>query len=86
MRLRLTVQRQGLPSVFVLWDVRPATGPQGPQGPSLTISQFLDQVNDVIPLEGGDWGLEDYALEVGGFECLHFTELRNILKEDDEVW
>ncbi|MDI1490141.1 MAG: hypothetical protein OHK93_001341 [Ramalina farinacea] len=82
MRLRLTVQRQGLPSTFVLWDVRQSSGPQGP---GLTISQFLDQVNDVIPLEGGDWGLEDYALEVGGFECLHFTELRNILKEDDEV-
>ena len=83
MRLRLTVQRQGLPSAFVLWDVRPTSGPRGP---GLTISQFLDQVNDVIPLEGGDWGLEDYALEVGGFECLHFTELHNILKEDDEVW
>ena len=83
MRLRLTVQRQGLPSTFVLWDVRSTSGPQGP---GLTISQFLDQVNDVIPLEGGDWGLEDYALEVGGFECLHFTELHSILKEDDQVW
>ena len=43
-------------------------------------------MNDVIPLESEDWGLEDYAVEVRGFECLHFSELGQLLREDDEVW
>ena len=53
---------------------------------SITISQFLEQVNEVLPLESEDWGLEDYSVEVRGFECLHFSELNQVLKEDDEVW
>ena len=52
----------------------------------MTVSQFLEKVNDVIPLESEDWGLEDYAVEVRGFECLHFSELGQVLREDDEVW
>lgn len=53
---------------------------------SLTISQFLEQLNELIPLESEYWGLEDYAVEVRGFECLHYTELIQVLKEEDEVW
>ena len=87
MRLQLTVQRHGLPPVQVLWNVgllvRP---PYAAAGTSITISQLLEQVNDIIPLESEDWGLEDYAVEVRGFECLHFSELSEVLKEDDEVW
>ena len=82
MRLRLTIQRHGLPPVNVLWTVRSAVGPQAS---GLTVSQFLEQVNDTIPLEADHWGLEDYAVEVEGFECLHFTELYQVLKEDDQV-
>ena len=82
MRLLLNIQRHGLPPTNVLWDVRSTPAPQGA---GLTISQFLEQVNDIVPLEADDWGLEDYAVEVRGFECLHFTELYHILKEDDEV-
>ncbi|KAL9013604.1 MAG: hypothetical protein Q9173_001721, partial [Seirophora scorigena] len=47
---------------------------------------LLEQVNDIIPLESEEWGLEDYAVEVGGFECLHFHEANQVLKENDEVW
>ena len=87
MRLQLTVLRHGLPPVQVLWTltstVRP---PLLAAGSSITISQFLEQVNDVLPLESEDWGLEDYSVEVRGFECLHFSELNQVLKEDDEVW
>ncbi|KAL9028583.1 MAG: hypothetical protein Q9196_003072 [Gyalolechia fulgens] len=54
-------------------------------GKELTISQLLEQVNDIIPLESGEWGLEDYMVEVGGFECLHFLETSQVLKEGDEV-
>lgn len=87
MRLRLTVQRHGLPPVQILWTagevIRP---PYVAAGNSVTISQLVEQVNDVLPLESEDWGLEDYAVEVRGFECLHFSELSQVLKEDDEVW
>ena len=87
MRLRLTVQRHGLPPVRLLWiagHILPA--PYAAAGNSITISQFVEQVNDTIPLESDDWGLEDYAVEVRGFECLHFSEVAQVLKEDDEVW
>ncbi|RDW61238.1 uncharacterized protein DSM5745_10736 [Aspergillus mulundensis] len=60
-----------------------------------TIAQLLEDVNEVIPLEteprlfedesSGQWGLEDYAVEVGGSECLHFMEIEGILRDGDEV-
>ncbi|KAL4961233.1 uncharacterized protein BDV14DRAFT_128255 [Aspergillus stella-maris] len=60
-----------------------------------TIAQLLEDVNEVIPLEteprlfedesSGQWGLEDYVVEVGGSECLHFMELEGILRDGDEV-
>ena len=81
MRLRLTVERHLLPSVRLLWNVSPSTAP----GAGLTVSQFLEQINDIVQLEADKWGLEDYAVEVQGFECLHFSEIHRLLKEDDEV-
>ena len=71
--------------MHVLWTVKHPRPPLAVAGSSITVSQFLDQVNDVIPLESEDWGLEDYVVEVQGFECLHFSELGQILKEDDAV-
>ncbi|KAL2864911.1 uncharacterized protein BJX67DRAFT_383330 [Aspergillus lucknowensis] len=60
-----------------------------------TIAQLLEDVNEVIPLEteprlfgdesSGQWGLEDYVVEVGGSECLHFMEVEGLLREGDEV-
>ena len=87
MRLQLTVLRHGLPPVQVLWTSESTVRtPLVAAGNSITISQFLEQVNEVLPLESEDWGLEDYSVEVRGFECLHFAELNQVLKEDDEVW
>lgn len=86
MRLQLTIQRHGLPSVQVLWTTGVLRPPYAAAGASSTISQFLEEVNEIIPLESEDWGLEDYAVDVQGFECLHFSELSQVLKEDDEVW
>ena len=86
MRLQLTIQRHTLPPVHVLWTVGVVRPPYAAAGASATVSQLLEQINEIIPLESEDWGLEDYAVEVRGFECLHFSELGQILREDDEVW
>lgn len=82
MRLRLVVKRHDLPDVAIVWPVDESGG--------VIISQLLEQVNEVIPLESeGEWGLEDYAVEVRGkeanYECLHFQNIKSILHEDDEV-
>ena len=85
MRLQVIVHRHGIPPVQLLWT----TGTRPPfisADSSITISQFLEQLNEVIPLESEDWGLEDYAVEVRGFECLHFSVVGQVLREDDEVW
>jgi hypothetical protein len=62
-----------------------------------TIACLLEDVNEVVPLEteegfpgpdgetSGQWGLEDYVVEVGGSECLHFMEVEGLLKDGDEV-
>jgi hypothetical protein len=66
-------------------------------GGGYTVAQLLEDVNDVVPLETADtsvglndeicgqWGLEDYVVEVGGFECLHFMEVESLLRDGDEV-
>ena len=84
MRLQLVIQRYGLPQIRILWTVGSPDLPHE-TGSSITISKFLEQINEIVPLEADDWGLEDYAVEVKGFECLHFSELHQVLKEDDEV-
>jgi hypothetical protein len=81
MRLRITVRRHGLPETPVIWNVDSETS---------TIAQLLEQVNEIIPIESNEWGLEDYAVELKGnngvnFECLHFQPVGKIMKEDDEV-
>ncbi len=81
-RLRLVVRRHALPEVRVVFAVQLDTHP--------TIANLLEQVNDIIPLEGNDWGLEDYAVELRdsagqGFDCLHFQQVSAILKTDEEV-
>ncbi|KAI8933561.1 hypothetical protein NX059_009295 [Plenodomus lindquistii] len=80
MRLRMTVQRNALPAANILWNV-PATNSNA----AYTITRLLEDVNHIMPLEAENWGLEDYAVEVGGFECLHFTPVTQALKEDDHV-
>ncbi|KAL8777718.1 MAG: hypothetical protein Q9213_007733 [Squamulea squamosa] len=77
--------RHGLPPARVLWTIAAVCAPYSDAGPEPTIAQLLERVNEIIPLESGDWGLEDYAVEVRGFECLHFSEVNQVLKEDDEV-
>jgi hypothetical protein len=82
LRLRLVVRRHALPEDRVVFAVRLDTDP--------TISNLLEQVNEIFPLESNDWGLEDYAVELRdangrGFDCLHFQQVSAILKNDEEV-
>ncbi|PTB74953.1 hypothetical protein M440DRAFT_1336521 [Trichoderma longibrachiatum ATCC 18648] len=81
-RLRLLVRRHGLPEVKLVWPCSCSE--------DLTIAKLLEQVNEVVPLESGEWGLEDYAVELadgkgGSFECLHFQQVGRILKDEDQV-
>ncbi|KAI5856182.1 hypothetical protein GGS23DRAFT_617835 [Durotheca rogersii] len=83
MRLRLVVRRDGLPENRFLWHVPLENDP--------TISKLLEKVNETIPLEIGQRGLEDYAVELRdndgtSFECLHFQSVRTILRPDDRVF
>lgn len=82
LRLRLVVRRHGVPDVKLLWNAI--------ADEDLTISKLLAQVNEVVPLESGEWGLEDYAVELkdasgDGFECVHFHLVNKVLKDDDQV-
>lgn len=73
----------------------PNLGPSSTSGAGYTVAQLLEDVNEVVPLETepgcfdpetfGQWGLEDYVVEVGGSECLHFMEIEALLRDGDEV-
>ena len=80
MRLRLTIQRNGLPTANILWNV-----PDTNSTTAYTVTRLLEDVNLIVPLEAEHWGLEHYVVEVGGFECLHFMPVGQCLKEDDHV-
>lgn len=91
LRLRLHVQRNGLPQEHILFNVPLANDP--------TIANLLELVNDTIPLEDADgsWGLDDYVVELhdkalspshappNAFECLHFQPVSGLLEKDDEI-
>jgi hypothetical protein len=85
MRLRLTIHRHSLPPVQILWNTQGLRPSHHASNANSTISQLLEQVNEVIPLEAEEWGLDDYVVEVGGFECVHYSILNHILRDDEEV-
>jgi hypothetical protein len=85
MRLQLTVKRHALPPTNVLWTVPAQNLTSASTYGAATISQLLEDVNDIVQLESDGWGLEDYVVEVGGYECLHFQPIDSVLKEDDKV-
>ncbi|KAF5555397.1 SRP40-suppressor of mutant AC40 of RNA polymerase I III [Fusarium mexicanum] len=81
-RLRLVVRRHAVPEVKLVW---PCVA-----NDDLTVARLLALVNEVVPLESGDWGLEDYVVELydgkgDSFELLHFQPVGKVLKEDDQV-
>ncbi|RPB04550.1 hypothetical protein L873DRAFT_1799479 [Choiromyces venosus 120613-1] len=80
MRLRLFIQRNRLPPTKIWWD----TSSFEP-GDDHNVSTLLSRVGQIVPMESGGWGLEDYAVEVDGFEVLHFQEVEKVIREGDEV-
>ncbi|OTB00959.1 hypothetical protein M426DRAFT_323849 [Hypoxylon sp. CI-4A] len=83
MRLRLVVRRDGLPEERLMWNISLENEP--------TISILLEKVNEILPLEIEQCGLENYVVELHDddgttFECLHFQPIRNILKPNDRVY
>jgi hypothetical protein len=80
MRLFLTIIRNCLPPTEIVWGVSDAE-----LGGHFTIAKLLDKVNGTIPLEAEEWGLEDYAVESNGFECIHFMKVDAVLKDGDHV-
>ncbi|OAA34609.1 hypothetical protein NOR_08367 [Metarhizium rileyi] len=82
LRLRLAVRRHGVPEVKLVWPCA--------RTPGTTIANLLTQINEVVPLESSNWGLEDYAVELSddqgrSYECLHFQLVSQILKDEDQV-
>ncbi len=85
MRLQLSIKRYSLPTTNIIFTTY-ALGPcPATSSPDATIAQLLEDVNDIVPLESADWGLEDYAVEVNGYECLHFSPIDAVLRDDDQV-
>ncbi|KAK9445181.1 transcription factor atf21 [Metarhizium brunneum] len=81
-RLRLAIRRHGVPEIKLVWPCACSS--------DTTIAKLLTQVNEVVPLESSEWGLEDYAVELlddkgGSYECLHFQLVSQILKDEDHV-
>lgn len=75
MRIKLEVLRQDLPPVKVLWSVTP----------HMLASQLLEKIDEHFPLESDDWGFEDYAVQLDGYEILHYMPLDNLLDQDSHV-
>lgn len=81
MRLRLSIRRHNLPAADLLWAV-----PDDRAHDAFTVAQLLEHLNDIIPLESPHWGLEDYAVEINNYEALHFQKVKDIFKDEDQVW
>ncbi|GAB1742289.1 hypothetical protein NU219Hw_g7843t1 [Hortaea werneckii] len=78
MRLRLRILRNELPPVTTLWPISDTQQKN-------TITQLLEQVNNVFPLESESWGLEHYVVTVASFEALHYHEIGAVCRDEDEV-
>lgn len=92
MRLQVAILRHDLPTVRLLYNAASKHGP-GTTG-IVTVADLLSGLNALVPLESadGEWGLEDYVVEVAAtsdqlqpYECFHFQEIKDVLREDDEV-
>ncbi len=82
LRLRLHIQRNGLPDTRIAFLATVAR--------DTTIAKLLEQINEAIPLESANWGLDDYVVELQSwsgvsFECLHYQPVADLLEKDDEI-
>lgn len=92
MRLQVAILRHDLPTVRLIYNTASKHGPGAAR--IVTVADFLSAINALVPLESADseWGLEDYVVEVAAtadqsqpYECFHFQDIKDVLKEDDEV-
>ena len=81
-RVKLKIQRHRLPTVDILWPLKDAPTNSRDQP---TISSLLSDINTSIPLESGDWTLDQYTVELDGFECLHYQLLHDVLQNGDTL-
>jgi len=80
MRLLLNIHRNALPPTKILFHVPTTTAAP------LTFARLLADIDAVVPLESGTWGLSDYVVEIaGGYECLHFENVVAVLQDGEEV-
>lgn len=82
LRVRLHIQRNGLPDTRIVYLLATTD--------DTTVTKLLEQVNETVPLESTDWGLDDYAVELQSskgafFECLHYQLVSKLFEKDDEV-
>jgi hypothetical protein len=80
MRFRLSVFRHGLPPMRVVWST-----PDEQLDGVFLVSRLLSEINDIIPLDPGERGLEDYVVQLGEYELLHFHNLADVLRENDKI-
>jgi hypothetical protein len=80
MRLRLHIVRKDLPVRKVIW-----TSASLDHIVEANISNLLYAINVAIPLESADCRLEDYVVELGGFEVLCFQKVTDVFENDVEV-
>lgn len=88
MRLRLTVEIAGRAPVSIVWPV--VFPPAYPKKSNFLVSDLLVQLNKVFPLErttadGHAFALDMYAVELNGYECLHFQQLDQVFVDGDAV-
>lgn len=83
MRLRLIIQRPELPPVKLLWDTESSFSTSDAR----LVSTLVSRVNDVFPLLFDNTGLslDNYVVELDGFECLHFQPVDKVFRDGDEV-
>lgn len=80
MRLRLTIRRHRMMDIRILWSLEEVG-----RGDFGTVAHLLHRVDEMFGLTNGTNGLEEYTVEFDGFECLHFSPIATILKDNDEV-
>ena len=80
MRLRLVIRRHEMLDLRILWSLEEVGS-----GDFGTISNLLHRVDEMFSLVNDSCGLEEYVVELDGFECLHFSPLSTVFKDNDEV-
>ena len=81
MRLRLQIRRHRLATTKIWWDTTQCLE----EKPNATVGNLLQYINEVCPLDYGSIGLEDYIMEIGGYELVHFQHVSSLLREGDEI-